>query len=204
MEEEFKCLIAFITNEYIKMNCLWRNDKLYKKINFNKILVKDIYNEKDVFETILNYRAFLNEKNIEFVENIQKFNTENITISARVKAINSIEYKIKNYVKNHENGEIPIKKCINDLFGVRIICNEKMEYNFISEFVGSNYPKLKCINSSKKEYVATHIYFRENNNSFPWELQIWSKDCEKSNIRSHALYKQDYTKWEAENKGGVF
>ena len=42
-------------------------------------------------------------------------------VTSRVKALNSIQYKIENYRLNHENGKIPIKKCLNDLLGFRII-----------------------------------------------------------------------------------
>ena len=62
---------------------------------------------------------------------------------------------------------------------------------------------LKCIDSSKDVgYIATHIYFKKDNYSFPWELQIWDKTHENSNIMLHEQYKQDYIKWEEENKGG--
>ena len=50
--------------------------------------------------------------------------------------------------------------------------------------------------------MATHMYFKENNYSFQWELQIWDKKHYESNIISHENYKQGYTKWEEENKGG--
>lgn len=46
------------------------------------------------------------------------------------------------------------------------------------------------------------VYFKEDNFSFQWELQVWNKEDEENNINSHKKYKQDYTKWEIENKGG--
>lgn len=61
---------------------------------------------------------------------------------------------------------------------------------------------LKCYDASKDGYVATHIYFKNGNYSFQWELQIWDKFHEKTNIISHEQYKQEYTKWEKENRGG--
>ena len=91
----------------------------------------------------------------------KQFNTENSKVNIRTKTKNSIEYKIKNYIENHENGEIPIDKCLNDLFGIRIIMNKRLTHNQIMEFVKTKYKNLKCIDSSKKEYKA--IFFRNKN-----------------------------------------
>ena len=91
----------------------------------------------------------------------------------------------KNIVKNiNENDEL-----------LKAILNYRL-------FINKN--NLKCIDSSKEVgYTATHIYFQNDNYSFPWELQVWDKSHEKSNIESHERYKQEYIKWEKENKGGV-
>lgn len=85
---------------------------------------------------------------------------------------------------------------------IRIIYNEELTYNKIVNLVNNKYSNLKCINSSKKDYKATHIYFKNNNFSFQWELQVWNKLDEIKNIQSHEKYKQDYVRWENENKGG--
>ena len=87
-------------------------------------------------------------------------------------------------------------------FGIRIITNEELSINQIINFVHSKYPNLKVIDSSKGEYKATHIYFRDGNYNFQWELQIWNKCDELNNIESHRKYKQEYVKWEKGNKGG--
>ena len=125
-------------------------------------------------------------------------------VNSRVKALNSIEFKINNYMTaKHEYGEVALNKCFNDLYGIRIILKENVEYSTIKEFIDEKYSKiLKCYNASKKDYVATHIYFKEDNYSFQWELQIWDKEHYESNIISHERYKQEYTKWEEENQGG--
>jgi hypothetical protein len=54
----------------------------------------------------------------------------------------------------------------------------------------------------RNKYIATHVYFKKDNFSFPWELQIWNKKDEEENILSHKMYKQHYIKWENNNKGG--
>ncbi len=112
----------------------------------------------------------------------------------------TIEFKIENYIKNHENGKVPISKCFNDLFGIRIICNKELSFAEVSNLVNTKYNNLKCIDSSKNEYKATHIYFKKDNYAFQWELQVWNKQDEANNINSHEKYKQDYVKWENENK----
>lgn len=62
--------------------------------------------------------------------------------------------------------------------------------------------KYRCIDSSKGDYKAVHIYFKESNQAFPWELQIWNKCDVERNFASHKEYKQAYTIWEEENKKG--
>lgn len=88
------------------------------------------------------------------------------------------------------------------VFDIRIICLEELTYEQISKFIDNKHKELKCINSSKQEYKATHIYFKKNNYNFQWELQIWNKKDEINNINSHEKYKQEYIKWEKENRGG--
>jgi hypothetical protein len=202
MLETLDQLICFINNEYLKINKEWGNSIYYKKINLKKNIVSNIYNKKEILDEIFNYRKFINERNIEIIKNIKKLKIENNIITARAKTQNSIEYKIKKYnsEEKYNYGKEPINKCLNDLFGIRIILSNYIEYRDIETFAEKNYQQLKCINAAKQEYIATHIYFKENNYIFPWELQIWCKDKEKSNINSHAKYKQDYTKWEKENK----
>ena len=136
-----------------------------------------------MLDAIFNYREFININNVQLVIDFQKFNSNYSKISTRVKAKNSIEDKITRYTKGseHGDGKIPINKCLNDLFGIRIV----MEYNFkfekILDFVEKNYDKLKCRDASKRGYKATHIYFKQDNLNFPWELQIWNKKDEINN-----------------------
>lgn len=70
--------------------------------------------------------------------------------------------------------------------------------------MSETFPKerYRCIDSSKGEYRATHLYFRDGNYTFPWELQIWGSCDEKSNLISHKKYKQEYITWEKEDEEG--
>lgn len=172
-------------------------------IHQKRNLVKDVKNNSEILNTILNYRLFLNENHLDIKLAFDQLNIQS-EVSSRVKAQNSIEFKISNYMTNkHEYGKVALNKCFNDLYGIRIIFNENVEYKDIKKFVDEKYKKkLKCYDASKENYVATHIYFKEDNYSFQWELQIWDKVHYESNIISHEHYKQDYIKWEEENKRG--
>ena len=197
--EELKQIIIFIRYKYDKISNEWENNSEYISLNMQKYQVKDIYNNDKILAYILNYRNFINEKATEIIDSIKLLNTTNIVI-CRVKALNSIQYKIENYEKNHENGKIPIRKCLNDLFGIRLISEEEITFETIKEFLNKNFPELKCIHSKKEQYDAVHIYFgNDNNKKFQWELQLWDKIHEESNYISHAKHKQGYTKWESEN-----
>lgn len=202
MIENLNELIIYIYKEYKKCNINWEKCKEYNRINLKKNLVKNIKKTDQIFNTILEYRIFMRKEIVLFDMELQKkFNIENMSrIETRIKAQNSIEYKIENYIKNHENGEEPINKCFNDLYGIRIIYDEETKCDEIYNFIKNKYPNLKCRDASKGEYKATHIYFKENNYTFHWELQIWNKKDEKTNIESHKEYKQEYAKWEIENK----
>lgn len=202
MIKELEKLIEFIQKEYIEFNEKWQKSNYYTKINLKNNLVCDLLDNEEILNTIFNYREFINENNIQLIMDFKQFNNEDTKVNIRAKTKNSIEYKIKNYIQNHESGQVPINKCINDLFGIRIICTEEITNKQISELVENKFKNLKCIDSSKQEYKATHIYFKQDNFNFQWELQVWNKVDEINNINSHEKYKQDYVKWEKENKGG--
>lgn len=202
MIKELNELVLDINEEYIKTNEVWMQEKLYKKVNLKEEIVRNIYNSEYILKDILNYRSFIIRQNIPLVMKLQKFNIDKISsIETRVKTQNSIELKIKNYIDNHEDGKVPIIKCFNDLFGMRIIYDIDFKHSEIEKFIQKEYPKLKCISAIRGDYIATHIYFRNGKYNFPWELQIWSRKNEKNNKISHKKYKQSYTKWESENKG---
>ena len=202
MLNELENLINFIQKEYIEFNEKWQKSNFYTKINLKNNLVCDLIENEQMLNIIFNYREFINKNNIQLLMDFKQFNNEKAKVNIRAKTKNSIEYKIKNYISKDENGEIPINKCLNDLFGIRIICSEEITNEQIETMIRNKFKELKCIDSSKKEYKATHIYFKQDNFNFQWELQVWNKTDEINNINSHEKYKQDYVKWEKENKGG--
>lgn len=202
MLEEVDKLINFIQAEYAQLTAEWEQSDYYTKINLKKIQVCDLVENKLILDTIVNYREFINQNNIQLLMDFKKFNSKIATVNIRVKTKNSIEFKIENYINNHENGKVSISKCFNDLFGIRIICSEKVSFDEVLQLINTKYNNLKCIDSTKNNYKATHIYFKKDNYAFQWELQVWNKIDEVNNINSHEKYKQDYVRWENENKGG--
>lgn len=198
---ELKELIDYIQSVYSMVTDEWMQNAR-EKINLKKTQVCDIDADGAIYQSIMEYVQLLNEKSADITLRLSSVCSCQVT--ARVKTQNSIEYKIQNYkTDQHECGKIPINKCINDLFGVRIILDTPLSFEEVRMFIGEAYQnKYRCIDSSKLDYKATHLYFREDNQSFPWELQIWNKCDVECNFASHKKYKQEYTTWEKESKEG--
>ena len=199
--DELKDLIYYIQTVYTEITNEWLHGES-AKINLKKSQVSDIDVDGTIYKSIMGYVRLLNERSAGIT--LQLYFVCSCQVTARVKAQNSIEYKIQNYkTDRHEFGKIPINKCVNDLFGVRIILESPLTFKEIHTFVEETYQgKYRCIDSSKLDYKAVHLYFRENNQSFPWELQIWNRCDVESNFASHKKYKQEYTTWEKESKEG--
>ena len=199
--DELKDLIDYIQLVYSDITNEWLCSTNIKT-NLKKSQVSDIDIDGAIYKNILEYVQLLNDRSA--VITLQLSTACSCQVTARVKARNSIEYKIQNYkTERHAFGKVPINKCINDLFGIRIILESPLTYEQIYAFVEETYPgKYRCIDSSKLDYKAVHLYFRENNQSFPWELQIWNRCNAESNFASHLKYKQEYTTWEKDTKEG--
>ena len=201
MEEILRKIFKQIVVLQKEVNLKWIKSEDYIKFNYKTKEVVDINLEDKLQETIFNYRKFLVDNDIDLFDY-----GKNYLVNSRIKNIDSIYDKIYKYTHYHNNGKEPINKCFNDLFGVRIIFNYDFSFddiNNVFEKIKSDYDiNLKCIDSSKKDYVATHIYFKIDNYNFPWELQIWSIKDAKNNIISHSKYKQEYKEWQDKLKGG--
>ena len=200
--EKLKIIIDNIQNQYINITNEWFNKTNNEQVNLKKHQVRDLNSDGSIYKNINDYIKFINDKCSTIANDLPI--SAKFKITSRVKSQNSIESKIGNYLtSSHENGKIPIIKCFNDLFGIRVIIDEHLTFEEIYDFIYKNYgEKYKCINSSKGKYKATHIYFKQSNYSFPWELQIWNQSDCKGNFESHKKYKQNYTNWEQETKEG--
>lgn len=198
MYNDLKLIIDFILSNYQKACIDWdKHCKDTYSINLKSKTVKNINEDSKIVEYIYDYLNFI--VNISINIDFDSLRFEKSIIRSRVKNRNSIDTKIKIYSsEEHFFGQIPIKKCLNDLYGFRIVIDDIFDFAEIKAFISNNYPFLKCIDSSKNGYYATHIYFSKNgcNRFFPLELQIWNINNEESNLNSHKKYKQSYTKWE--------
>ena len=190
-------LIKYLINQHAIMSAKWDEYCLYNGImqfNQKKTQIIDITSDPKLMESINSYWNYLNDNSGDYTIYLDKND-----IRYRIKTANSINSKIAKYINsNSEKGRVPVAKCLNDIFGARIITNEYFDYNTIFEFISKHFPDLKCVASIKNGYNATHIYFKTDNYHFQWELQIWSKKYEEANLSSHIKHKEAYAKWENE------
>ena len=124
---ELEKLINFIIEKYDEINLEWEKNENYNQLNMKKIQVADVYIDKEKLNYIFNYRNFINDKFSYIFNELQQIGFLG-NVTSRVKALNSIQYKIENYKLNHENGKIPLKKCLNDLLGFRIVLLNDIDY----------------------------------------------------------------------------
>ena len=172
---------------------------VYSDFYFNKYLQdSEIFNlsrtiSKIPLDYILKYRLNLHENINDYL--IQYDNKINIKYWYRVKTNESIINKIERYNENEDR--YPLNNWLNDIFGARIILNDK-DFNFLynSGILNEWKEKFGLKNwylRDKEGYRGIHIYFKNRNNRyFPWELQIWSKSDVDTNIENHRKYKRNF------------
>ena len=188
--KELSNIINTINEGYKRISSKWEKVNTYK-YNQSSKLVSDILTNESIDKNIKDYLSFLNMASAEIYE-FSKYVSR-----VRIKNINSYINKIYYYIREkEEHGKVPIKKCINDLFGLRIITDNYLDFVDINNLIVSQFPFLKCTEKNSIDYKATHIYFVKDNYNYQWELQIWYKGDEESNLLSHAKHKQQYTNWE--------
>lgn len=188
--------------EWYQTSCRNWEEKATEKVNFKKKLVSDIEIDGAIYSHITSYLRYIEAISFSIGVGMIDLSVNNaIALACRTKNIASIDSKLERYKtgERYKFGKVPINKCLNDIFGARIIIDYQLTLSDIENFLKDNFPQwenLKITDSSKNEYKATHIYFRKNNFSLPWELQIWFVGDEESNRSSHQKYKQGYTAWE--------
>jgi hypothetical protein len=178
MFEDLGKLINAIQRDYDRICSKWSQTPSLQ-FNLKKNQVIDVRENSKILDSIWTYRSLINDELIHIMFAINLIEYEKSSVTCRVKAQNSIEFKLENYITHHESGTIPLKKCMNDLLGSRIVIDDEFTYADVKKYMDTNFPQYKCIDSSKLSYSATHVYFENGNTFFP---------C---------------TKWESENRGGV-
>ena len=198
-------LIREITNVHSDLCDEWIR---YAKDNrlelFNQKAKKVVDIEKDrLMPVITRYTQFLRERS-----EITQFDYSDrgFIVNSRIKNINCIEEKYDEYLNaRKEKGEVSINKCFNDLFGIRAIIDcDSLTHDYLKSNMARDDLLLEekdTINRKTKiTYKATHIYFKRDNISFRWELQIWKQCDERSNQKSHERHRYKYTEWESQTK----
>lgn len=183
-------LIDTISEEY-----LYFSQKFIQKVNMSKYnlrklnignIMRDDYFLHELIPGYLKFSAILMEKiEYDFLDYLLDFD-----FSYRVKSQKTTYDKIRQYSYREKSlGGISVNKSLNDLVGFRIIladieknldgirdlltlkCDDKKLFRFIDCDVGG--------------YHAIHCYFKINNYSFPWELQIWDSANKADNFFAH-------------------
>ncbi|PQG18480.1 hypothetical protein [Enterococcus faecalis] len=148
-------------------------------------------------EYLQTYISELNKLNLITIPSLEeKYN--HLNLRTRVKNHNSISDKLQQY---NSKGEVPgayvIQKCLNDLFGFRIIIDtlvfDKSEFTTILNECKSKKIVFREYLRVDGNYRGHHSYFKNKSNLFlPWELQIWYTQDVEGNYASHSEHKQKY------------
>ena len=173
------------------------------------------YEVSDIFQQNPYDRAFMGlvEDYLEaliFVNLENTFVDKSIELLFRVKQLESVVNKIvlKHQLDTIHQGSVVIQKCLNDLLGARLIVDTDLSYDDILSYIETLHWAWRPYYRKDGDYRALHLYVKNNNRFFPWELQIWRKCDEIKNEKSHAEHvaKRRYIEWneqyETLKKGG--
>lgn len=165
------------------------HEENFTKINFNKKQVRDI--DLDVLQYIYKYQNML-AKMASLINVI--FSDKDVS-RTRVKEILSITQKVDRYRNSSLQGKVVINKCLNDLFGARVVLDRCFDFDQMKKDIQKHYPaeKIKVINSCNSfGYKAVHVYKKASVGHFYWELQVWHNADYENNIKLHESYKREY------------
>lgn len=193
-------LMEFLYKVHKEKNLDWQAGNSGENLYNGAKKVCHVIDDVNIINYIYSYAEFLNNiKDLSF--DIQDLNLSS-KVTSRIKQTNSIQEKLKRYMTDkHQYGEVQLKKCLNDILGFRIVLNEFDSHEDVINILSERFEKIKVVNADKEDYVAVHAYFMTGDNkNFQWELQIWNKKDEMTNLLSHHKYKQDYISWETDTE----
>lgn len=167
--------------------------------------VKHLDSKRELMESVYGYVDFLRGRP-ELSEFVGQFDGYEIT--SRVKNHNSIEEKIDDYCRKRvQRGEVSVNKCLNDLFGIRIIIDcESLDDDDLTSMTDSFGNALTLEDKDVPArgdippYIAKHIYFKQSNEDYRWELQIWRTADQENNHESHRKHRYIYRGWESDGR----
>lgn len=178
--------------------CLNFNQRYYTD-NSNDLNLKKTYVSQCEFDSEFNQTIFkyLNGISDFMLDSDELFAFQTVQYGkfrSRTKTMESVYAKIHHYAQREIfDGGAAINKCLNDLFGSRIILPSIREHleqilNILYELRKDGCIWRYYVRDKGDGYFAIHCYFREDNYKFPWELQIWDCDDENSNMESHEAH----------------
>jgi len=160
------------------------------RYNFMKLGVSKMLEDKElVYNIIPSYTKFINTSR-DLIESDLFIYSVQYNIRYRVKIDDTIYAKLKHYARKEKDlGTLPLDKCLNDIFGVRIILpNARDELSEILALLESKKKQrhiFRYVKRDLEKYHAVHCYMYPNKHSFPWELQIWDSRDVQQNTYSH-------------------
>lgn len=119
-------------------------------------------------------------------------------ISSRIKVKDSYIDKLIRYNSGPLNGKVKLSKCLNDLYGLRLIFKDSQPLWLWIEEINAYYQSrgiknIRAIDASKKvSYKAVHIYFSALPRYPSWEVQLWNPEDAARNRKLHETYKTGY------------
>lgn len=202
--DDYEFVIKCIYSNYKEYCKSWHSIKS-GRMNLKSKQIRDVYNSScGIDNRFLDYMHTFKDGLTSFYRKILLELDDSIDITdkteftGRVKSEESIRNKI--YIKSKDqHGKFPINKCLNDLLGLRIIDKDyKNNINVLEKKILWFKEQGCSINNiyrdTKEGYKGYHIYFKDSNEAFPIELQIWDSENEKKNRELHVPYKQSYVK----------
>lgn len=179
------------------------DNQIKHHINFSKRQINHLYIENklsnDFFSYVTAYKHAMSRlmNSIDADDLIDNYNS--LRLRMRIKEWSSLEEKIERHNNGPTEGKIPIQKCINDIFGLRIISDKDYRNHKDFDQMCERLKKEKVIfryyTRNDDEYHGIHLYFKGKSNLYlPWELQIWYDGHEENNYQSHHQHKQGYLK----------
>lgn len=170
----------------------------FKKFTVNKALKETSYN--GAFMDLVD--EYIKQVAHAVLVNGLGINKSTAILRCRGKNRESVLNKLYYYRHEKSDSNIPIQKCLNDIYGFRLIIETELGYEkILGKIKKSKALKVKLFRPyvrKDEKYQAIHIYFKSSNNIyFPWELQIWKKEDKEVNENEHKTHKskRKYINW---------
>lgn len=166
-----------------------RKEKI-QLVNFNATNVCEITENDKLKKYVYEYINFMNKISILMTACLDY----TIIDRTRVKERLSVDQKIYSYCNRAERGRVIVHKCLNDLYGIRVVMEGSVDCNGLMLELKKKFPeKVRITNATKKEgYKGVHVYTPAAKGHFKWELQIWDRESYDNNILLHENHKRHY------------